>query len=615
MKPKLLFVLLFSLSTIFSSAQVIFDPATYPQDSLPAGMTIDSIDGKVYVQIILNGWNSYIKINPQVAINPNATHFRTVAKLGTGVSGFELSKIKTFLKLADPNFTELAASAETSSDTLVHYQVKLAKNDPVGYVQVAGQETTNWTAVIGDTLWLGKITAVEVDPQAIFDPAAYDPEDLPAGMSIVDLDGVKYCQVILNGENSYLTTYPYTIGSDATNIRTKTKYSNGVSGFEMSKIGIGIYVYDANHVALADATLNTAPKADLNIYSAAVKPGAVATLRVYAVGKPAFTPIVGDTMWIGKVRAIKVEKGVIFDPAQYDPSELPAGMKIVSEGGTKYVKAPLNSWENFIAIDPISASKASTHFTTNAKYKVGTSGFTLDKVNTFLKLISTDGTELGAAGSASSAVFKEYSIPFAAQGIVANFQFAGQETTNWTAVTGDTLWIGKTYLQDKELPSIPGNLAATVDTTSVTLTWDGSTDNNLVKGYEISQDDVVLDTATHKTFTVTDLADGTYTFKVVAFDPAGNRSGDATVEVTISTTGIHTQHAEKITVYPNPVTSTLRVNQVQDVREMNIYNITGSIVRTVHNTNSVDVSDLRNGLYMVQVKTGSGIYSTTFIKE
>ncbi len=58
MKPKLLFVLFFSLSTIFSSAQVIFDPATYPQDSLPAGMTIDSIDGKVYVQIILNGWNS-----------------------------------------------------------------------------------------------------------------------------------------------------------------------------------------------------------------------------------------------------------------------------------------------------------------------------------------------------------------------------------------------------------------------------------------------------------------------------------------------------------------------------------------------------------------------------
>ncbi len=76
MKTKLLFVLLFSVSSVVSSAQVIFDPATYPQDSLPAGMTLDTIDGRVYVQIILNGWNSYIKIDPHVAINENATHFR-----------------------------------------------------------------------------------------------------------------------------------------------------------------------------------------------------------------------------------------------------------------------------------------------------------------------------------------------------------------------------------------------------------------------------------------------------------------------------------------------------------------------------------------------------------
>ncbi len=64
MKTKLLFVLLFSISSVVSSAQVIFDPATYPQDSLPAGMTLDTLDGRVYVQIILNGWNSFIKINP-----------------------------------------------------------------------------------------------------------------------------------------------------------------------------------------------------------------------------------------------------------------------------------------------------------------------------------------------------------------------------------------------------------------------------------------------------------------------------------------------------------------------------------------------------------------------
>jgi hypothetical protein len=32
---------------------------------------------------------------------------------------------------------------------------------------------------------------------------------------------------------------------------------------------------------------------------------------------------------------------------------------------------------------------------------------------------------------------------------------------------------------------------------------------------------------------------------------------------------------------------------VLDILEINILNITGSIVRTIHNTNAVDVADLR----------------------
>jgi hypothetical protein len=456
--------------------------------------------------------------------------------------------------------------------------------------------------------------AVEVDPQAIFDPAAFDPADLPEGMSIVDLDGVKYCQVILNGANSYFDIIPYTIGSEVTDIRTKTKYGPGVSGFAMSKIGIGVYIFDADHMELADVSLNTLPKTELNLYMAPAKPGVATRLRVYAVGKPAFTPIVGDTMWIGKVRAITVEKGVVFDPAQYDPAELPDGMEIVKVAGTKYIKAPLNGWENFISVDSINVSTRYTHFSTSVKYEVGTSGFELNKIKTFLKL-TADTIELGAAANASSAEFLKFTVPLAKYGNVTNFQFAGQETTNWGAVTGDTMWIGKTYFEDKESPSIPSELVATVDTTSVTLTWTKSTDNQGVKGYEISQDDVVLDTVTGKTFVVTDLAQGTYTFKVVAFDGSGNRSGYASAEVSIMPTGIHTQNAEKIKIYPNPVTSTLRVNNVKDVLEMNVINITGSKVRTVHNTNMVDVADLRNGIYLIQVKTSSGIYSTTFIKQ
>jgi hypothetical protein len=614
MKPKLLLALLFSVSSFVTSAQVIFDPATYPQDSLPAGMTLDTIDGRVYVQIILNGWSSYIKIDPQVAINEKATHFRVIAKYGAGVSGFELSQIKTFLKLVNPDYTELAAAANNSSDSLIYYQVKLAKTDAVGYIQVAGQETVGWTAVTGDTLWLGKVMAVEVDPQAIFDPDAYDPDLLPDDASIVELDGVKYCQMILKNGSNTIPTFPFTIGDDITHIRAKMRYGGGVSGLNSDNIDMEIALW-YNGIAL-DYSGALGASTEFETYKASIKTkGAVDTLEVYAYEKPQWNLPTGDTVWLGKVRAITVESGVVFDPAQYDPDELPEGMEIVSLGGTKYLQALLNGWSSVLPVDPVNASALYTHFSTDVKYAVGSSGFELSNINTFLKLTTADGTELGAADTASSAEFKKYSVAIPTQGLVANFQFAGQEKTGWTAVTGDTMWIGKTFFEDMVAPTAPGNLTATVDSSTVTLTWDKSTDNARVSGYVISQDETVLDTVTAKTFEVTGLADGTYTFSVVAFDASGNHSTASTVDATVVPTAVQSQTSEKIKVYPNPVTSTLWVNRVQDIVEINVINITGTIVRTVHNTNTVDVADLREGLYLIRVKTPTGVYATTFIKE
>ncbi len=224
---------------------------------------------------------------------------------------------------------------------------------------------------------------------------------------------------------------------------------------------------------------------------------------------------------------------------------------------------------------------------------------------------------MAASGSASSAEFKKYTVAIPTKGLVANFQFAGQETTNWGAVTGDTLWIGKLYFEDMTAPTAPGNLTANVDTSCVTLKWDASTDNASISGYVVSQDGTVIDTTKRKELEVTGLADGTYNFSVFALDPSGNQSPASSVEAIILTvpTAVQPQSAEKLKIYPNPVTSTLQVNRVQDILEIKIINMTGSIVRTVHNTNMVDVGDLREGLYLIRVKTSSSIYSSTFIKK
>lgn len=81
---------------------------------------------------------------------------------------------------------------------------------------------------------------------------------------------------------------------------------------------------------------------------------------------------------------------------------------------------------------------------------------------------------------------------------------------------------------DQTPPSAPAGLTATsVTTSSLVLGWTPSTDNVGVTGYEVYRNGQSAGTVTASTYsyTFTGLASGTaYTFKVAAFDGAGNRS-------------------------------------------------------------------------------------------
>lgn len=153
-----------------------------------------------------------------------------------------------------------------------------------------------------------------------------------------------------------------------------------------------------------------------------------------------------------------VKAQVVFDPATYDPGSLPAGMSIVDIGGTSYCQIVLDGWNSYIEVDPVEVTEEHTDFTVMAKYAVGSDngGYTIDEINTFLKLANDDfSIEIGAQGSASSADFTEYTIPIAATGTASRFQMAGQETTSgsWAALVGDTLWVGAVTLNGAEGPN------------------------------------------------------------------------------------------------------------------------------------------------------------------
>ncbi len=111
------------------------------------------------------------------------------------------------------------------------------------------------------------------------------------------------------------------------------------------------------------------------------------------------------------------------------------------------------------------------------------------------------------------------------------------ESFTYGEVEDYTIDIGGTA-PDTEAPSNPTNLSAsgTTDTTT-DLSWNASSDNVGVTGYEVFSNNSSIGTVTGTSANITGLVAGSTTqFQVRAFDAAGNNSGFSNT-VTVTTTG------------------------------------------------------------------------------
>jgi chitodextrinase len=106
---------------------------------------------------------------------------------------------------------------------------------------------------------------------------------------------------------------------------------------------------------------------------------------------------------------------------------------------------------------------------------------------------------------------------------------------NESAMSTLQVTTGQDQTRDSIAPSVPTNLTAQIGSNSVQLAWTASTDNRGVAGYIVFQDGVVIDTVLAPSLTkfVSGLASITaYTFEVLAYDAAKNKSAKAEKTVT-----------------------------------------------------------------------------------
>jgi len=71
-------------------------------------------------------------------------------------------------------------------------------------------------------------------------------------------------------------------------------------------------------------------------------------------------------------------------------------------------------------------------------------------------------------------------------------------------------------------------------------------------------------------------------------------------------------------MYPNPVLTILNIDNTSDVSQIDVFDATGRMVRTVEVTTAqvtIDVADLQAGVYIVVVHNEKGIQTSKFVKN
>ncbi len=70
-----------------------------------------------------------------------------------------------------------------------------------------------------------------------------------------------------------------------------------------------------------------------------------------------------------------------------------------------------------------------------------------------------------------------------------------------------------------------------------------------------------------------------------------------------------------VKVYPNPASTEIWIGDLEDLRTIQVFNMNGALLKTINNQRFVDVADLYNGMYILRIQTGQGIYSAKFMKH
>lgn len=93
---------------------------------------------------------------------------------------------------------------------------------------------------------------------------------------------------------------------------------------------------------------------------------------------------------------------------------------------------------------------------------------------------------------------------------------------------------------------------------------------------------------------------------------------DGTIEHDPSFTSINEYALANFHIYPNPANNILQVESDLTIEKINIYNNSGQQVKSIttsFNMNSIDITELSSGMYIIELVNNEGVYRKQFAKQ
>jgi hypothetical protein len=510
--------------------------------------------------------------------------------------------------------------------------------------------------------------------ETVFDPATYDVQNLPVGMTIVEIESVKYLKVALKGLDSKLDIDPFFVDGYVQRFEFRMKYKEGTSGFLASEVFTATNLNNDEQSAVGQGIFvltNDFSDYEMNVVNA----NDTITELIVAAFDASYNLVIDDTVFIGKIDAIIAQVRPIANAGS--DQNIASGSLVTLDGTASYdpngndltylwSAPPGISLSSYTSAQPTFTAPSvsqNTDYTFTLVVDDGTQEsfpdevtITVTKTNTKPQSdagtgqIVTEGVEVTLDGTGSSDP-DEDEITFlwtAPEGITLSSNTVSQPTFTAPDVEQETDFFFSLTVNDGELDSDPDIVKITVQN-SATVPPTLAIENETVglgqtRCYDATQTITVAGNSTTVTFqtgsTVEIIAGQSIRFlpgfwaqnnsyvhahiSTVFCTPAG-----APAQQAISEKGAViddefpnkklTETDKSVKIYPNPTNGkiTVELTNYDKMAQIDIYNTLGSKVYSTSTIRSIDLNlgHVEKGLYVVRITSDESVQTRKVIVQ